>query len=205
LAALKALKKITSPTEGECAAFALIFLNGEKMNTTLTTIDIKPVSELDAQETQEVASLLQRVFTGEEDNIVWSGAVWCVLVRLNGELVTHVGIIDRVISVAGSPLRVGGIGGVATAPEWRGRGFASLAMRAASTFMLEKLGIFHGLLVCGAQRVSFYQSLSWQVVEDSMYFDQPSGKMKCDAATMIQCLTAAPWPEGMIDLCGLPW
>jgi predicted acetyltransferase len=135
----------------------------------------------------------------------YAKADWNVLVYLGNILASNVEIVERTITVGELPLRVGGIGGVATLPEYRGRGLASRAMSASAKFMKDELGLEYGLLTTGSRRRTFYEWLAWQVVSNPAYFDQPSGKMKNGGLTMCLVMAGKPWPPGAVDFCGLPW
>jgi len=67
------------------------------------------------------------------------------------------------------------------------------------------LGVEFGLLVCEEDVVPFYERLGWQVVEGPLTFDQPGGQATWPAVVMVLPCGGKAWPEGMIDLCGLPW
>ena len=105
----------------------------------------------------------------------------------------------------GSPLRVGGVGGVATSPRWQRRGLAQQLMEKAAAFMRADMGVEFGLLVCGDHMVPYYSRLGWQVVPGPLLVEQPQGKIIFPTTTMVLPLTGKPWPAGTIDLCGLPW
>ena len=59
-------------------------------------------------------------------------------------------------------VKVGGIGGVKTHPAFRGRGFASTAIRQALDFFREQGEVDFALLVCEAGLVPFYERLGWR-------------------------------------------
>jgi aminoglycoside 2'-N-acetyltransferase I len=120
-------------------------------------------------------------------------------------VVASLEIIERLAKVGEMPVRLGGIGGVATHPDWRRRGFASLLMQKAALFLKQEIKVDFGLLVCGEQRTQFYAGLGWQVVKGPLLIDQPSGKMALEAVIMVLPCAQQTWPEGIIDLCGLPW
>ena len=77
----------------------------------------------------------------------WERKRWHVLVAVNGQLASHVGLIRRVVRADKEPILVGGIGGVITLPAHRGRGLAGLALREAAVFVREGLG---AVLACSA-------------------------------------------------------
>lgn len=161
--------------------------------------------ELPAAQQAGLDALLGSVFAGQDHGLHWASGDWNVLLYVNDVLVSNVEVLTRVVTVNQEPLRIGGVGGVATWPEYRGRGYASQAMQRAAAFMRDDLALDFALLVCAHERVSLYESLGWQVVAGPMFFDQPGGKQQFDEVVMILSLNGKPWPPGKIDLMGLPW
>ena len=102
---------------------------------------------------------------------------WRVLVWDGDRLVSSVGVLERTITVAGQPIRVGGIGSVGTDPSYRGRGLATDAMTAAMTFVCGELGAASGFLLCREHVAGFYARLSWSRVAAPVVFEQPDGKV----------------------------
>ncbi len=166
-------------------------------------IDISPTAELEAAERERIDHWLSEVLG--TDDYEWSDLDWHVLVRVHDKVVSHVGIIERVATVGGKRVKLGGIGNVATVPEWRGHGLASAALEEAGAFMCNTLGVEFGLLVCADDTVPFYRNLGWEVVEGPLVFDQSSGKVTFPDVTMVLSCRGERWPKGTIDLCGLPW
>ena len=78
---------------------------------------------------------------------------------MDGRIVAHLRVWDRTIRVRGENLRAGGIGGVLTHPEYRGRGIATALMRETEAYFLEA-GYDLGLLftIIGT---SFYTGQNW--------------------------------------------
>jgi len=69
------------------------------------------------------------------DRYTWAPSVWCVLVKTEQRVVSHAGILYRVVQVGERRLAVGGIGSVMTLPDWRGRGYARAALKKAQAFV----------------------------------------------------------------------
>jgi len=170
-------------------------------------MDIKIVrkSDLSSESQSELNDLLGLVFAGADGGLVWADSDWNVLLYLEGVLISNVEILERDVLIGRESIRIGGIGGVATHPDYRRRGFASRLMNHARDFMRDELKLPYALLVCGDERLSLYTSLGWQLVTESMYFDQPGGRHKFAGNVMVIELANDPWPPGAIDLCGLPW
>lgn len=168
-------------------------------------IEVRAERDLSPGAKYALGAWMWEVFGDEADHRLWSGVDWHVLVRVDGELVSHVEIIERTCTVGGQAVRVGGIGGVATRGPWRGQGLASQALTRAMSFMRGDLGLDFGLLICLVTKIPFYRRLGWQVVPGPLFYDQPGGKVKDDGPVMVWCRGQAAWPAGEIDLCGLPW
>jgi len=171
------------------------------------SIVVKRSSELTAAEREELGTVGGLAFAGQSggEEYTWASSQWQVIGSLEGKVVSSVGIVVRDALVDGLPVRLGGIGGVATHPEWQKRGLASQLMVRANAYMRDELKVDFGLLGCGEHRKHFYGSLGWQVVKGPLMVDQPSGKVELKAVTMVLPCLKQDWPEGIIDLCGLPW
>jgi GNAT superfamily N-acetyltransferase len=100
---------------------------------------------------------------------------------------------------------VGGLGGVITLPEARGRGLARHVVGRATEFLRDDLQASFGLLFCLPRLVPFYRSLGWQVVEPGVLIDQPGGKIPSPVPVMILPFKDEPWPTERVDLDSLPW
>ncbi len=168
-------------------------------------IEIKPTDNLTSDEKTYIDDLLKQTFSEDGNKYEWSSVDWHVLLRLNGTIISHVEIIERNATVEGNPVYIGGIGGVVTIPEKRGPGYATAAMKKATEFMHSELKVDFGLLLTGNKQIPFYRKLGWYTIDAPLVFDQPSGKVPFyDVIMVVPCQRSA-WPDGTIDLCGLPW
>jgi len=170
-------------------------------------IEIQSKHQIPEAERKQLGEWLEQVFVQDKVVTEWAEDDWLILVKRDGQIITHVGIVERIGAVNGQPVRLGGIGGVATRVEYRGRGLAQMAMEKAAVFMRDELRVEFGLLICGQPRVPYYSKLGWQSVPGPMRFDQPQGKVTFDDSTKIMVLPCVKkdWPPGVIDLCGVPW
>jgi GNAT superfamily N-acetyltransferase len=169
-------------------------------------IEIKSDSDITAAEREQTDDCLRQAFWGLIDyHYEWSEADWHVMMRVDGMLVSYLAIVERVGAVNERPVKLGGIGGVATVPEWRGRGLASAVMGKAAAFMDDELSVEFGLLLCDETTVPFYRRLGWEIVPGPLVFDQPGGKTTFPDLTMVLPFAGRAWPQGTIDLRGLPW
>ena len=122
-----------------------------------------------------------------------------------GGLACHVGIYFRTVTWNGRKLDIGGIGGVATRPDCRGHGYATLALNAAVQTMRDHEAIRFAILFCEPHNETFYQARGWHPFKGEVYAEQPQGRVRFDAmAPFVFDFTRAP-RDGVIDLCGLPW
>jgi GNAT superfamily N-acetyltransferase len=158
---------------------------------------------------QEIIDRLdQLAFAGEnaeENPNGWADSDWMVLGRLDGEIVTQLGLLKREIGVGAARIPVGGVGGVATLPAWQRRGLSTALMRAAARFMQVELNVPFGLLVCADETQPFYARLGWKTVATELWFTENGKRQSLETAVMVLLLSEQEWPEGEIDLCGLPW
>lgn len=100
---------------------------------------------------------------------------------------------------------IGGLGGVITLPEARGRGLARRIVGRATEFLRDDLGASFGLLFCLPRLVPFYRSLGWEVVEPGVLIDHPGGKIPSPVPVMILPFGEERWPAERVDLGSLPW
>lgn len=122
-----------------------------------------------------------------------------------GELVCHVGMQERDALWNGDKVRIGGIGGVATRENARGRGLASRALQTAIDIWREESGADLALLFTEPHNFDFYDNRGWHRFEGDVFVDQPGGRIKHTVVTpFVYDLALAP-REGVIDLCGKPW
>ena len=168
-------------------------------------IEVKSARELTtfekARQDCVVTSSLYAFLTGTK----WAGADWTVMVWEDDDLVTNVHIVERTIKVGGQPVRMGGIGNVATKVEWRKRGYARSALKTATNFLRDPLQVDFGMMIATEPMVPRYEKLGWSVEARSMWVEQPDGRTTMNFPVMILPVCSQEWPEGEIDLCGLPW
>jgi aminoglycoside 2'-N-acetyltransferase I len=122
-----------------------------------------------------------------------------------GGLACHVGIYFRTVIWNGRKFHVGGIGGVATRPDSRGQGYASIALNAAVQTLRDHEAVQFALLFCEPHNFAFYEARGWHPFAGEIYAEQPEGRIRFEAmAPFVFDLSRAP-RHGTIDLCGLPW
>ncbi len=168
-------------------------------------IEIKEDDQLPDFDRQSIERLSAEAFPPNEMH--WTSGDIHVLVREGREVVSQVEILVREVLVGGQPVRLGGIGGVATFKAWQKKGLAEAAMRMAQAYLKDPLQVDFGMLVCGDIMVHYYSKLGWVLLPiRDMWIMQPQGRILYhDTNIMILPVCKSVWPQGEIDLCGLPW
>jgi predicted acetyltransferase len=168
-------------------------------------IETKAAREMSAFEKARTECVVTSSLYAYQIGTKWAEADWTVMVWEDEELVSNVHIIERTARVGGQPVRVGGLGNVATKVEWRKRGYASAALKVAQEFLVDPLKMDFGLMTCYPWLVEYYEKMGWQIVAESLLMDQPDGKKTINLPVMALRVNGKDWPGGEIDLCGLPW
>ena len=131
---------------------------------------------------------------------------WQITIWESGTWVCVVQVFEQVVFVHDQRIPVAGVGNVMTRPEYRGRGYASAAMRRAMEFIRYPMGVDFGLLFCTADLMPFYQRFGWQSIGASTRYLQTDGyHIFADYQAMVWSVTQRIWPYGQIDLRGWPW
>ena len=148
----------------------------------------------------------------EMKNLSWGHVKWAhadlrVLIESDdGALACHTGIFFRTVTWNGQKIHIGGIGGVATRPNCRRRGYASVAIGAAVQTMRDHDAAQFALLFCEPHNFEFYQSRGWQPFTGEIHAEQPEGRIRFEVmAPFVFDLKRHAPQRGTIDLCGLPW
>jgi predicted acetyltransferase len=122
----------------------------------------------------------------------------------SGELIAHVGIQTRAGLWDRRPVRIGGIGGVATRADERRKGLASRALDIALK-ELDAAAIHFALLFAEPHNFAFYERRDWRRFNGDVFIEQPRGRIKHDVVTaFVRDGLLAP-RGGVIDLLGRPW
>lgn len=173
---------------------------------TEATVLLEPTAEMSAEDSAELTSMKAAVYPGPSTNDrEWAPREWGVFVRVGGDLVSYTGILIREGAVDGEPALIGGIGGVATHPSHRGKGYASLGTGRALDFLVSR-GVDWALLVCRDELVTYYESLGWRLFEGSTantQFGQP--EIFTYNNVMVRDLNLTAPVSGTIDLRGPAW
>jgi predicted acetyltransferase len=155
--------------------------------------------------------LIERVWPPDEvAQLPWGHVVWAdpdlrVFVETADGVVGHVGIHFRTVLWKGRKHPIAGLSSLATDPDHRRRGYASIALDAALRTIRDREAIDFVLLFSEPHNFAFYEARGWHRFEGTIMAEQPSGRARFEAMTpFIQDIKNGP-REGAIDLCGLPW
>lgn len=177
-----------------------------------TTTTLKPFTQLTSDELAEIRAVSSAVYPAAEHSdwpgrhLEWAKPDWCIRIfDQTGRLVTYAGLVLRSGKQEQAAVRIGGIGGVMTHPEARGRGYAGIAMRQALEFFCSQ-GVDFALLVCKPQLLKYYGSMGWQEFIGQLLVRQYGRE---DRFTFNRVMTHAVQVvapvDGSIDLAGPPW
>jgi predicted acetyltransferase len=174
-----------------------------KSNPIRPIISIIPTTALSCNMHRELEEWFQREFG--HIPLEWDKPRWYVLARYENMLIGRIGIVKRKIRVGNSTMLVGGISGVITSPQWRKQGVAGMLLKKTAEFLSEGLNTEFGFLICRDEIAPFYLKNGWETIGASTYFMQGSERYRYTQTSMILRCKERYWPQGDIDLCGLPW
>lgn len=174
-----------------------------------TSVEILALADARPELLEELASMKRAVYPEPRESYPetareWSPPEWGVFVRDEGELVSYTGIVIREVVADGTKVLGGGIGGVATHPARRGKGYAPLGMGRALDFM-NSHDVNFALLVCREGLVGYYESLGWRQFSGETFVTQHG---VYELFTFNQVMVGdvkGTAPTETIDLLGPPW
>ncbi|MDF3301452.1 GNAT family N-acetyltransferase [Streptomyces tropicalis] len=146
---------------------------------------------------------------GDPFGVAHTGLTWLpkdlhVGVRLDGRLVAHAGLRRIPVRLGGAATEVIGVGGVAVAPDVRGRGLARTVVTSALDHA-RTTGPSYGLLFCRPELVALYRRLGRRTVDREVLVEQPEGPVVMPLRTMWTPLRdGAPAPGGEVRLRSYP-
>jgi predicted acetyltransferase len=145
----------------------------------------------------------------EEDFTNWAiASTWYVMGRLGDKLVSQIGIVDRTVQVGGQSLSIAGIGGVATHPQFRRRGFTGVLLQTALKQMRQRGSsdtYDFAMLFCYDPMIPFYTKRGFTQVPNLVHILQAGQWILFGDNRMILPLSGKPWPEGEVDVSGRSW
>ena len=173
-----------------------------------TRIDVEP----GAAGWKRAAPLLEEVWSPEVvatlpwRDVVWANADKRVLIAdERGDVVCHVGLFLRDATWDDRPVRIGGIGGVATRADSRRRGLALPRCKGRRKSSGSGRGRLRSPDVRAAP-CAVYRRLGWSPFQGEIFVEQPRIRLDRLNVTgpMVLDVRLAP-RTGVLDLRGLPW
>lgn len=168
-------------------------------------VEIRFAESLTDEERRALFGWGENIFGVEDANYRWRPKEMHFITEEDGRAVSHVGVLKTRVKAGGQEVAVGGVGGVVTVPEARGRHYVHASMRRAAEFMCGELGVEFGMLFCLQKLVPFYARQGWQLVEDETEFEQPTGKVLSPFRVMVLPCGSRAWPAGRVEVAGWPW
>lgn len=171
---------------------------------------LKSLTEFSEEDTARLGAMKSLVYPPRpggypEVEREWRRPQWGVFVNEDDVLLSYTGVILIEGIANGSPAAIGGVGGVATHPDHRGRGHAAMGLGRALDFLLGE-GADFALLVCREQLVSYYAALGWQRFEGELVVTQFGEPETFTINKVMVGDLESPAPTtGVIDLKGPPW
>ncbi|MFJ3663804.1 GNAT family N-acetyltransferase [Streptomyces sp. NPDC090119] len=164
-----------------------------------------PLPDYTKADQQEILGTADDPFGVASAGLVWRAKDVHFGVRDGGRLVAHAGLVRLDVLVGGVEAEVMGVGGVAVAPEARGKGLARLVLAAALDHA-RILGPRHALLFCRPPLVPLYQRLGWHPLDGDVRVEQPEERVvSMPLRTMVTPLhPGVDWPSGPVRLRSLP-
>jgi GNAT superfamily N-acetyltransferase len=167
--------------------------------------EIRETQALTDDEKRQLFGWGENIFGVESLKLRWRPKDVHFLMYSDSSPVSHVGVLKHVISVAGQPKSIGGVGGVVTVPEAQKKGCARRLMEYAAEFFQREWKVDAGLLFCLANLEPYYEALGWQTVAAPVLIDQPNGQIDSPLSVMILPLGGQSWLHENIELRSLPW
>src|SRR5688572_22692139 len=144
-------------------------------------MDIRTYQTLPDAERQALFGWGEDLFSVNALGLKWRPKDWHCVLYEDGAPLANASVLRHEVR----DMVVGGLGGVITLPEARGRGLARQVVGRAAELMRDDLGASFGLLFCLPRLVPFYESQGWTVVEPGVLIDQPGGKVPSPIPVMI--------------------
>ena len=123
----------------------------------------------------------------------------------NGLAMSHMSGVHAEVIVGEQTLLVGGIGGVVTRGDAQGKGYAGRLLRHAVAFFKSEWKVDAGMLFCFERLVPYYAAQGWQLIESPVLIEQPAGQVEYPARAMMLPIGSSQWPQGAVQVNGLPW
>lgn len=147
----------------------------------------------------------ENLWDNDRYGLAWTGTDVHVVGVEAGVPVTHAGAYRHSLSHGGRTIVLGGLNGVITVPEARGKGYGGQVVAAAEDHMRRDMACDFGMLFCHPELVPFYGPRGWRAIDGPVTIDQPDGPRPSPHVVMVLPFRDDDWPEGPVDLGSYPW
>lgn len=169
-------------------------------------ITFKTETEMRPEERKELERLLVEAFKDDGDpGYDWAQPNIHVLGWKNGRLASYAGILEREILAGGKKMLIAGITDVATRADCLRQGLAKKMVLAAGDYLRTKKMHKFVLLFCNPPLVPFYESCGYRLIDAPLFILSEGRRFRINEIKMTLPLDGSSWPDGEIDLQGLPW
>jgi predicted acetyltransferase len=163
-------------------------------------------ADLNGDLESRVQGLLKQAFpdsaSAQGDYYTLSGTPAVIVILREGrEVVGHLAAYRREVEIGCEPLEIGMIGGVAIAPNHRGRGHSRVLVQRAHAY-LKKRSIPFSILFAREPRV--YASSGYKLMRNETHFLDIDRDWKTFVyrGSMYAELSQSPWPNQIVNLRG---
>lgn len=130
-----------------------------------------------------------------------------VVVDHHYTIVAHLAVVERMITVGPSQLKVAGVALVGVDPNHRGQGVSTRILRYAM-MEAERRGYDMGMLFCQEKVKNVYERHGWKEIQHRYFAHMDNGHhcpLPDDRLRMYFPLHMDDFPEGNVDLDGTRW
>jgi GNAT superfamily N-acetyltransferase len=127
-----------------------------------------------------------------------------VLLTPDGAFAGAIGLTVAQVSVGGQELPVVGMGSLIVRRDLRGHGLSARLADAARALAAE-LGPDRAMLFCDPAVVGLHAARGYAPVQAPVLVDQPRGRVEMPLAAMWRPIRPCEWPEGVVEVVGLPF
>jgi GNAT superfamily N-acetyltransferase len=164
-----------------------------------------------------LAGLLRSAFVGVPDEFTgsrsWAWArkearLW--LADGSGAPVAHLGVERRLVAVGQAEVLVAGVGEVAVSPDAQGTGLGARLINELRARLRTEFPADFGFLLCGGSVEGFYLRAGFTRVTNPVRYLDPTDERTVredNSPTMVMSgrRPMTDWPDGLVDLRGMPW
>ncbi len=176
-----------------------------RWETALTTADHTALS-----------ALLAAAFSNEDGGFTTQSWGWARkearlwLADSAGRPVAHLAVERRLVDVGGAEVLVAGVGDVGVSPDLHGQGVGAALMAELGRRLRTDFAADFGFVQCSDDVVGFYRSSGWTPVPNVVRRVDPEDERTVreglwPALVMAGRRPLPEWPDGLVDLRGLPW